>query len=171
MTLASHIPLPQQRQLTNPSGDAPMKGYSVCINNPHAVKENASWWGDVTDLYFFLATLSCSHPYLVAAVLNLVSSGWQIDVMRLADGIAGSVEHAAFSFDAVIHPVLIWNQRRELAWPLVCSSAALAWDALTTISVSAAIWSNSSNGLFRYSCLNIFDKQMVVPLQVSLGCG
>ena len=60
-------------------------------------------------------------------------------MMRLADGIAGSVEHTAFSFDAVIRPVLIRNQRRELAWPLVCSSTALAWDGLTTISVSAAI--------------------------------
>ena len=56
-------------------------------------------------------------------------------MIRLIDGMAGSVQHTAFSLDAMIHPVLIQNQRRDLACPLVFSSTALAWNSITETSI------------------------------------
>ena len=75
----------------------------------------------IPDPFLHLFKWDWGDPFMGASpdgLVNCLSSGWQIDMMRLADGIAGSVENTAFSFDAVIRPVLIRNQRRELAWPL-----------------------------------------------------
>ena len=142
-TLNSQIPSPQQRQETNASGDAPMKERSRWRNSPQSDIENCEWRVLYNVLYFARASLSCLQPHVVAADLNCDNSWWQIDMMRLVEGNAGSVEHTAFNLDAVILPLLIWCQRRELRWLLVFSSAIRAWADITETFVAWTIWSNS----------------------------
>ena len=140
----------------------------LCIKNPHAVKENVSWWGDVTDLYFFLATLSCSHPHLVAAVLNLDSSGWQIETSRW---------HC-------------WISRTHCFQFWCCNSSSSHSKPKTRVSLaSCLLFSSLSLGCtHNYLCLcrnlkqfikwlaqillfkhNLFDKQMGSPVASELG--
>ena len=54
-----------------------------------------------------LTIFSCSQPQDVARLVNFVSLGWHIAIMRLIEGEASSVCDAFLKFDAVILPLLI----------------------------------------------------------------
>ena len=111
---------------------------------------NAAVHGVVLDsCYFFMFT-----PQFLTAVLNFDNSGWQIENTRRTDGIAGSVENTALSFDAVILPALMRNHKCELVWRLVSSSTACDWVTVTTVSVSSASRNNPSKDFSIFSCLN-----------------
>ena len=92
-----------------------------------------------------------------------------MDKIRLTDGIAGSVEHTAFSFDAVILPALMRNHSGELAWVLVSSSTAFDWSKVTTTSVSSGSCSKSSNDLSRCSGLKRSQRGGGNPFASELG--
>ena len=97
LTLNSHIPSPQHKQVTN---EAAMKGLSWSMNRPHSSNYNdvcniiiqsshtinSSCALVAKDRYISRAVFSCSDPQEVAALVNFLSSGWHIVIMRLVDG-------------------------------------------------------------------------------------
>ena len=62
----------------------------------------------------FTTAASCSQPQLVVALLILASSGGQIDMIRLFDGIMALVLEALLNQEAVILPIHILIQRGNL---------------------------------------------------------
>ena len=120
-TLTSHMPSPQQAHVTIPSGEAQTKGYSALTNSSTL----RLWWliGD-KDVYLSWATFSWSQPQQVAAVLNLLISGWHVNIMRPMEDDAGLVWEAALKREAVILSVLVLNHRGDLYWDLVFNSTA-----------------------------------------------
>ena len=92
-----------------------MKGYSMLMNKPLSETLRFSWRSLLLCLYSSSAVFSCWHPHLVADVLKRSVSGWQIAMIKLKEGEAGSVLQAALNLDAVILPVRIWNHNREPA--------------------------------------------------------
>lgn len=113
-----------------------MKGYIVLMKSPQLHTENSGVPSDIL-AYLLRATCSSSHHHCVAVVLNLDNSGWQTDMIRLIDGIAGSVRQTAFNLEAVTLPALILYQSFDPDCPLVAFSVVTACCGLTVISISS----------------------------------
>ena len=93
----------------------------------YSLDSTSTWsWVDKPTSDLHTCPCLCSQPKHVAAVLNLLISGWHIDIMRLMEGDTGLVQEAALKCEPVILPVLILNHRGDLDWDLVFNSTASA---------------------------------------------
>jgi hypothetical protein len=72
----------------------------------------------------------------VAAVLNFDNSGWQMDDIRVSEGLAGSVQQASLNREAVILPDRILDHNRDLLWPRVRFSPKSACSGVTLMTHS-----------------------------------
>ena len=86
--------------------------------------------------YACLAVFSWSHPHLVALLLNLCDSGWQMHLIKERDGCDISVCAAALNLEAVIRPALLRNHIFYRDCSHIASSTFLACISVIDISLN-----------------------------------